>query len=67
MAEEKVNQVVMKDLTANPAALGLLGFGITTVLLNISNAGLFPLNSVILSNGYSIWWISTSNGFMDGV
>jgi succinate-acetate transporter protein len=33
MAEEKVNQVVvMKDLTANPAALGLLGFGITTVL-----------------------------------
>ncbi len=49
MAEEKVNQVVMKDLTANPAALGLLGFGITTVLLNISNAGLFPLNSVILA------------------
>src|SRR5664279_6323207 len=49
MVEEKVNKVVMEDLTANPAALGLLGFGITTVLLNLSNAGLFPLNSMILA------------------
>ncbi len=49
MAEEKVNKVIIKDLTANPAALGLLGFGITTVLLNLSNAGLFPLNSMILA------------------
>jgi uncharacterized protein len=36
---------------ANPAPLGLLGFGITTVLLNLHNAGLFPLNSVILAMG----------------
>jgi uncharacterized protein len=49
MAEEYTNKVIMKDLTANPAALGLLGFGITTVLLNLSNAGLFPLNSMILA------------------
>jgi succinate-acetate transporter protein len=49
MVEENTNQVIMKDLTANPAALGLLGFGITTVLLNLSNAGLFPLNSMILA------------------
>jgi succinate-acetate transporter protein len=36
---------------ANPAPLGLLGFGLTTVLLNLHNAGLFSLNSVILAMG----------------
>ncbi|MFZ0182121.1 MAG: GPR1/FUN34/YaaH family transporter, partial [Methanoregula sp.] len=29
------------DTTANPAPLGLLGFGMTTVLLNLHNAGFF--------------------------
>ena len=38
---------------ANPAPLGLLGFGVTTVLLNLANAGAFPLNSVILAMGIS--------------
>lgn len=42
---------VMKDTTANPAPLGLLGFGMTTVLLNLHNAGLFPMNSMILGMG----------------
>lgn len=28
----------IKDTSANSAPLGLLGFGLTTVLLNISNA-----------------------------
>ncbi|BBU97560.1 acetate uptake transporter [Providencia rettgeri] len=36
---------------ANPGPLGLLGFGMTTILLNIHNAGFFPLSSVILSMG----------------
>ncbi|HTY74733.1 MAG TPA: acetate uptake transporter [Candidatus Nanoarchaeia archaeon] len=36
---------------ANPAPLGLLGFGLTTVLLNLANAGLFPLNSMVLAMG----------------
>jgi len=36
---------------ANPAPLGLLGFGMTTVLLNIHNAGFFPLSIMILSMG----------------
>lgn len=40
-----------KDLTANPAPLGLLGFGMTTVLLNIHNAGFFGLGSMILAMG----------------
>ncbi len=40
-----------KDSTANPAPLGLLGFGMTTVLLNLHNAGLFGLGSMILGMG----------------
>ncbi|MCW4025133.1 MAG: acetate uptake transporter [Candidatus Bathyarchaeota archaeon] len=36
---------------ANPAPLGLLGFGMTTVLLNLHNAGLFGLSSMILAMG----------------
>ena len=36
---------------ANPAPLGLLGFGMTTVLLNLHNAGFFPLTSMILAMG----------------
>ena len=41
----------IKDYTANPAPLGLLGFGMTTVLLNLHNAGYFALGSMILSMG----------------
>ena len=51
MAEETENRIVVKDLTANPAPLGLLGFGLTTVLLNIHNAGFYPMNSMILAMG----------------
>jgi succinate-acetate transporter protein len=36
---------------ANPASLGLLGFGMTTVLLNIHNSGLYALGSMILAMG----------------
>ncbi len=37
--------------TGNPAPLGLLGFGMTTILLNIHNAGVFPLTAMILGMG----------------
>ncbi len=40
-----------EKLLANPAPLGLLGFGLTTVLLNLHNAGLFPLDTMILAMG----------------
>lgn len=36
---------------ANPTALGLLGFGMTTFLLNLHNIGLFPLDGTILAMG----------------
>ena len=41
----------MTEKLANPAPLGLLGFGMTTVLLNIHNAGFYPLGSMILAMG----------------
>ena len=35
----------------NPAPLGLMGFGMTTVLLNLHNVGLFGLSSIIVAMG----------------
>jgi len=51
--ENQVSGDVMKlkDTTANPAPLGLMGFGMTTVLLNLHNAGLFGLGTMILAMG----------------
>ncbi|MEP6627265.1 MAG: acetate uptake transporter [Ginsengibacter sp.] len=43
--------IIIKDTTANPAPLGLLAFGLTTVLLNLHNAGIFEMNSMILAMG----------------
>src|SRR6266550_1017081 len=63
----------IKDTTGNPAPLGLLGFGMTTVLLNLHNAGFYELNSMILAMGicyggaaqiiaafvsYGLFWLS---------
>lgn len=41
----------MSTKLANPAPLGLMGFGMTTILLNIHNAGFFPIDSMILAMG----------------
>ncbi|HKW29683.1 MAG TPA: acetate uptake transporter [Verrucomicrobiae bacterium] len=45
------NTIQIKDTTANPAPLGLLAFGMTTVLLNLHNAGFYELNSMVLAMG----------------
>jgi uncharacterized protein len=45
------DKMEIKDTTANPAPLGLMGFGMTTVLLNLHNAGLFGLDAMILAMG----------------
>ncbi|XZG70689.1 acetate uptake transporter [Chitinibacteraceae bacterium HSL-7] len=42
---------VVRDQTSNPAPLGLLGFGMTTILLNLHNIGLFGLGSMVLAMG----------------
>jgi hypothetical protein len=51
MVEGKREITEIKDTTANPAPLGLMGFGMTTVLLNLHNAGLFTLGTMILAMG----------------
>lgn len=45
------NEMTIKDSSANPAPLGLFGFGMTTVLLNIHNAGFYEMNSMIFAMG----------------
>ena len=47
----ELSPVVLKDNLANTAPLGLFGFGMTTVLLNLHNAGLYEMNSMILAMG----------------
>ena len=39
------------QIFANAAPLGLFGFAMTTVLLNIQNAGFFSLSVMIMSMG----------------
>ena len=41
--------IALKDTSANPGPLGLLAFGMTTVLLNLHNAGFYELNSMIFA------------------
>lgn len=43
--------IVLKDTTANPAPIGLLGFGMTTILLNLHNAGFYGMSAMILGMG----------------
>ncbi len=45
------SEITIKDTSANPAPLGLMAFGLTTVLLNIHNAGIYEMNSMILAMG----------------
>lgn len=48
MIKEKVVSI------ANPSPLGLLGFGLTTVLLNLHNADIIPLSIVIVAMGFAL-------------
>jgi succinate-acetate transporter protein len=49
MPDSTITQI--KDTTANPAPLGLFAFGMTTVLLNLHNAGFYGMSSMILAMG----------------
>jgi len=48
---ETTSHFEIKDTSGNPAPLGLLAFGMTTVLLNVHNAGLIEMSSMILAMG----------------
>ena len=41
----------LKDQTSNPGPLGLYGFALTTILLNIHNAGFYPVDTMIMGMG----------------
>jgi succinate-acetate transporter protein len=41
----------MEQKLTNPGPLGLAGFGMTTILLNIHNAGFFPVSAMIMAMG----------------
>lgn len=49
--EETMNN---QSALANPAPLGLLGFGMTTVLLNIHNAGIIEISLMIVGMGIAL-------------
>jgi uncharacterized protein len=51
MTNDGKTEVRIRDSTANPAPLGLLAFGMTTVMLNLHNAGIFALGSMIFAMG----------------
>jgi succinate-acetate transporter protein len=51
MGEHRSVVATLMDVTANPGPLGLMAFGMTTVLLNIHNAGFYGLNSMIIGMG----------------
>src|SRR5512144_2888177 len=50
-ATARGTKIEMTDTTASPAPLGLLGFSMTTVLLNLHNAGYFGMTTMILAMG----------------
>jgi len=45
------NEIKITDTTGNPGALGLLAFGLTTIILNMHNAGIFAMGSVVFAMG----------------
>lgn len=49
MATEKIESTI-----ANPAPLGLLAFGMTTILLNLHNAQIISLSAVIAAMGFCV-------------
>ena len=46
-----MTETLVIDKSGNPAPLGLMGFGMTTILLNMHNAGFFALDTMILAMG----------------
>jgi succinate-acetate transporter protein len=51
MGEHRKVVATLTDVTANPGPLGLMAFGMTTVLLNMHNAGFYDLNSMVIGMG----------------
>jgi len=52
MGETRAVVATLRDATANPGPLGLTAFGMTTLLLNIHNAGIVQMSAMILATGF---------------
>lgn len=48
---EEVKNITINDATASPGPLGLFAFGVCTVLLNLINAGIIAMDSMIFCTG----------------
>ncbi len=46
-----VAATILRDTSANPAPLGMMGFGLTTILLNLHHAGFIAPGSSVLALG----------------
>lgn len=57
----------MQERFSNPAPLGLTAFGMTTVLLNLHNIGLYGLDSMILAMGIFYGGIAQAIAGIEGV
>ena len=55
---ENTTPVFLKEPTSNPAPLGLAGFAMTTILLNLHNCGFFAMGSTIFAMGITIGGLS---------
>ena len=49
-----MSESIGKEKKSNAGPLGLLGFGMTTILLNLHNAGIIQLSIVIVAMGFAL-------------
>lgn len=57
--------VKLMDPTSTAGPIGLLAFGIATVLLSLVNAGMYPMDSMILMMGLYVGFAMVITGFME--
>ena len=57
--------VKMMDPTSTAGPIGLLAFGIATVLLSLVNAGYYPLDSMVVMMGAYVGFAMVITGYME--
>lgn len=57
--------VKMMDPTSTAGPIGLLGFGIATVLLSLVNAGYYPLDAMVVMMGVYVSFAMLITGYME--
>ncbi len=57
--------VKLMDPTSTAGPIGLLGFGIATVLLSLVNAGYYPLDAMVVMMGAYVGFAMAITGYME--